>query len=814
MSTWRVALRIARRDVVRARGRSLLIAVLVGLPVLVACAADVLARSYVLDPVDIVATQLGDRVQARLSGFDPGTPLMHTLEGTRFFRDDRAPAVASARSSAISQEQARAVLAGALPARDRLVRDLLWTPRQWMRRDGRMLPMSIRELDYADPGLAGLVRQVSGRPPAAAGEVVVPAETARDYGLGLGDTLSVPDAALGTGSPGRTLTVVGLVRPTQHTSPGFPVMMENGWERPRTPSRPIPPTSILTDTNQASHYVIGRPGDLIPRLRVTTDASEATWYAIGPDPIGWDRVQALNRLGTVVVSRALLLAPPPDHQVPLADRWRLYPEQTRADLAVICPVVVGLVLLHVALTAGSAFAVGARRSRRELALIAAVGGQRLQVGAVVLAYALLIGLLAAVVAAAAGVGLGAATTWWLRSAGTIDAPRIVVRLLDVAVLIGSGVLAALMAAFVPARRAARADVVPALTDRRGQAPPRPWLPVIGLLVAATGAGLAWWAAVAASSAQDFASVVRLRFLVVLGVGAGEVGLVMTVGVMIGLAARAARWLPVAGRLALRDAARQRSRTAPAVAAVMAVLAGSTTVTLFIHAMNEQGRRDYRPVLATGMLWAGSATAQAALSPGDLQRLRTRLPELLPVADLETLDDPNGSDGVIARTTRTPSEEETAQAALVVRDLADSGRLSLYLEQGYPGPFSGIPFMVGIAAVVAALAGTLGAVGLAAVEGRADIATMVAVGADPGVRRRVGAAQAAVIAVLGTVLGLASGTLAGIVLIRMAGPGGGGWPLALPWPGLAAIGLGVPLLATAAGFLVSRSRLPLVRRLAQ
>src|SRR5512140_2041889 len=76
---WRVALRLARRDAKRARARTALVAVLVGLPLLLAAAGDVLVRSGELTPQRAVARQLGDRAQAYLEPVTPGTPLRFRL---------------------------------------------------------------------------------------------------------------------------------------------------------------------------------------------------------------------------------------------------------------------------------------------------------------------------------------------------------------------------------------------------------------------------------------------------------------------------------------------------------------------------------------------------------------------------------------------------------------------------------------------------------------------------------------------------------------------------------------------------------------
>ena len=88
-------------------------------------------------------------------------------------------------------------------------------------------------------------------------------------------------------------------------------------------------------------------------------------------------------------------------------------------------------------------------------------------------------------------------------------------------------------------------------------------------------------------------------------------------------------------------------------------------------------------------------------------------------------------------------------------------------------------------------------------GRTDLATLAAVGASPGVRRRLGTAQAAAIAVLGAVLGVFAGLLPALAVVHAHA----GWPILLPW---STIGLGVeavPAIAALFAGAVTRSRLP-------
>ncbi|MFD0349094.1 hypothetical protein ACFQ0M_29695 [Kitasatospora aburaviensis] len=86
LTAWRVALRIARRDALRAKGRSALVVAMVALPVLGVTGADVVFRSAELDPVERVVRTMGQsdaelRLMERgaivLQAPDPDTDYSH-----------------------------------------------------------------------------------------------------------------------------------------------------------------------------------------------------------------------------------------------------------------------------------------------------------------------------------------------------------------------------------------------------------------------------------------------------------------------------------------------------------------------------------------------------------------------------------------------------------------------------------------------------------------------------------------------------------------------------------------------------------------
>ncbi len=202
-------------------------------------------------------------------------------------------------------------------------------------------------------------------------------------------------------------------------------------------------------------------------------------------------------------------------------------------------------------------------------------------------------------------------------------------------------------------------------------------------------------------------------------------------------------------------------------------------------------------------------AVAASLPGDML--------VLPQALLDEMGAVAAPGGLVMPTSVVPTEAQAERATAALR-MAGLQNQWLYVERG-PADRSGLAVLVlAAAALVVALGATGIAVGLAAAESRADLATLAAVGAAPRMRRRVAGAQGAVVAVLGTMLGVVAGSVLGIVIVLMLRHEQQlpdlSWQLVVPWPELAALAVGIPVLATFAGFAFTRSRLPMVRRLGQ
>ncbi|WP_432049721.1 FtsX-like permease family protein [Verrucosispora sp. NA02020] len=888
VGSWRAALRIARREVTRARGRTALVLAMIVLPVLALSFVVVSADMARLDPAEKMEQRLGN-ADAELRVVSQG-PVTQNADGSVWNApEDRIPETVTVDD-----------ILRLLPADSRVLPVRRWLPLPL--RDGTRARDDVpaTEVDLADPLAAGLVRIHDGRVPATADEVALNRAARRTLGVDVGGVLNARDGT-------RSWTVVGVVE--------LPESLE-----PMAFLRPAGEPSGSLDHDTV--FLVDLPG-----------------------PVTEDLFRHLNRNGVVVGARVSAPSSPVEAVRPLGN-------SLGAEAIGTGVLVGGLGLLEVVLLVGPAFAVGVRRRRRELALVAVAGGDAAQLRRVVLADGVLLGC----IGAAAGVALGVLSAFAARPLveefvfqHRFAGYRVWPAALGVIALVA--VLAGVLAALAPAWTAARQDVVAGLAGRRG-APThrRRWL-ALGVLLAVTGLVIAGIGAAMVRSSVILAGLVL-----------GELGLVFATPTLVGLLARLGRFLPLAPRIAVRDASRNRSSTAPAISAVMAAVAGSVALGAFLASDDVRADQQYRPLLprqtvlvtaddpdATGPpdraavtaaardhLGAGSVAPLVAagcrtnfdacvvsavappdqvcpwrpyesISEADEQRARADRRCQWPAEDhLDGYVQVAVDDGAALPmlTGATPAEVTAATAVLraggaVVTDpryLVD-GRVHLSVEDDkretgeattttvpgyavrshlrpswllispaaadrldlavrqtgwvveaaeppgqrqrdrfvdaleYLGPvgaqfelghgFTGteplLLLLAGVSAVVTVGAAGI-ATGLAAAEGRADLSTLASVGAGPGVRKLLSLCQAGVIAVLGSLLGIVAGLGSAMIILtftnrRLAE----GWPVEPPYPLLVPwLTLGVlvvvPLVAMAGAALLTRSRLPVERRL--
>jgi len=402
--------------------------------------------------------------------------------------------------------------------------------------------LNARMLDLADPLARGIYRPLSGRAPASADEAALTPAAARRLGDDVGGTVRLADGS-------RTVRVVGIV------------------ENP--------------DDLEASTIVL-RSGALPPEV-LSTDRRDLRYLVATPDPLTWDQVKQLNTQGILAMSRQVLAHPPSASETD-------FPSDTGGDsgAAIGFGLVAGVAMLEIILLAGPAFAVGARRRRRDLALVAAAGGTPAHVRRIVLADGVVLGVLAAALGVVLGIAAAAAARPLLENVSGIRSGGFRVFPAALGVVAGLAVVTGTLAALVPAWISSRQDVVTALAGRRGIIRSRRrWL-VLGAVLAAAGTALA---AVGAW---------RIDWgLILLGLVVIELGLILCTPSLVGLVARLGRLLPVAPRIALRDTSRNRTAAAPAISAVMAAVVGSLAIGVILTASNERARDEYRSLNQPG-----------------------------------------------------------------------------------------------------------------------------------------------------------------------------------------------------------------------
>ncbi len=430
MRGWRPALRIARRDVLRARGRSALVMAMVGLPVALVTALATLYVTNEVSAAESIPLRLGSTT-AELQSFG-GTPVAQDPDGN--FLGSSAAITNADPADPLTAGQLQQVTRGRvidLP----LTGTVIATERGSLRADALIT-------DPSAPELSGMFNLLDGRLPRADNEVLVTRQLV-ERGFAPGSPIALADGAL-------PATVVGV---------------------------------IAVPLQSSAQFIVARPG-----LGLTQDEKTRHRYLLDRSPVLWPEVRELNKLGVGVFSRAVVQNPPTNWRETLPANTYSGSDGNSAGRAILALVIFSVVL-EVVLLAGPAFAVGVRRQSRQLALVAAAGGTRRDVRRVVLAQALVLGAGSAVVGAALGIAVAAVIAQVLPRVTTSQLGPWQVDWRYVGAAAALGALASVAAALFPAISAARSDVVAVLAGRRGQAAPRRGWPVLGAAVFAAGAAL-------------------------------------------------------------------------------------------------------------------------------------------------------------------------------------------------------------------------------------------------------------------------------------------------------------------------------------
>jgi len=876
MGNWGPPLRIARRTTGRSVGRTLLVAALIGLPVLAATWMGVVLKTSSPTGETLARLNIGQadaRVDVSQYGRFAPMDMPHVLGSS-----EPAPAEGAETPVRVPASFDPRTL---LPVGSVVARMVVEAGTADIQGPSTTSSVNVMTGDAQSPLAKDTIRLDKGRFPTSPSEVAISPSLAQYLGIRdlAGATVRSAD--------GTSYPVVGLVRPAN---------------------------------NPQARTVLGTSGTRL----VTVDPTASVRYLVDlPDSIDATTLAApLRNHGLFSLPRANIVDPPPELYASGSGDIGPYAAMALA---------ISFGVLEIALLAGTAFAVGARRQTRELGLVMATGGTARDVRRIVL----LQGLFAGVVGVTAGLLLAAVVLiagrpLWERMNSTLFLSWQIpwVSVIVIALL---GVLAGLAAAVVPAVSAGRQAPLAALAGRFATTVGKAKVRKIAVVMVIAGVALVLLGSTMLASAlaearravsEDAGYVATVTptgpiALVLLGITAVIIGLVWSLPSLVGRLSGLAGRLPLSGRLALRDAARHRHRTGPATAAIMMAVAGTAAVAFAASNAIAAYAEEYIPAGRSGNATVTFGTGAAPYSAATEQRVASLLPVqdtyrfglikapgVKPVGEYQTVppvfarapETTNGEGGfnlmvvdpayvekftgleraagelragrivlpkpdlttkdtveVISdtstsgkRTDRHPAVYAGGvPAVLVLRDaalispeaaakygtvgtlqveyglsrtpskdeLAAANRLLghedlVTIEKGYQSPAR--LFLIGIltAATVVTLLGVAISVSLSAAEGRADLATLAAIGAQPRRRRNLAAAQAWVLGQLGCVLGVGVGALYGYT----AHAAFGSPHFVVPWLEIGGIVLVVPLFAGLLAWLMTRSRLPMVSRI--
>ncbi|OJF12468.1 ABC transporter permease [Couchioplanes caeruleus] len=404
-----------------------------------------------------------------------------------------------------------------------------------------------------------LVRLREGRGPSAPDEIAVNATVAEAAGLKVGDRVGVL-----TLEPKKDFTLVGIV----------------GYSGDRDSLGGVQQVAFTEAT--AQQLMLGRTG-VYSSVRVEA-AGDVT-----PEVLR-DRIGAALGAGYVVKTGDQLAD---ESSAAMREGLSFFGQLLLGFAGVALFVGVFLIL--------NTFSIIVAQRTRELALMRAMGASRRQVITSVLIEAVVIGLVAAVLGLAAGVGIGAGLAYLFGSfaGGGLELAPLGVPAAAVISSFVVGVLVTVVAAVLPALRASRIAPVAAMQDVAMPDRPLTKISVAGGAVTAVGA--------AALGLGLYGDVGNELWLILGGVLGSFVGIALLTPLIsrpvVALLGRLFSW-SVPGRLGRLNSGRNPRRTAITAAALMVGIALVTGVTVIMDSAKSSLKAEAARVLKAQIMISG------------------------------------------------------------------------------------------------------------------------------------------------------------------------------------------------------------------
>lgn len=570
---WVAVARIARRDVMRNKGRTWLVALLIGVPVAAATWFLVVLGSTVSTPESDARLTLGPVVKAE--ALWEGTPVLQEPNGASIAIDDgeggapKPPPPASEVSATLQELLPTATISAVSSSEILASKGSSRSRFSYL----RIATDDARVRDW-------LGVPESGRWPENPNEAMISAQTAAILKAGIGDSIAlVGDGEQQLDGP-ENLTIVGVAAQP---------MDAKYSERESSPGI----VSIAGSFETAD-------GEIVE----STAGDNSSWWITGID-VPWNDVLRLNEAGLTVTSMAVGMNMPDSADVPFYDKVGQERSSTSMSSWLVIVVFALVGLLETGLLLAPAFIVGARRSERDLALVAANGGEPKALRRIVLMGAGIVGTFASVIAVMLGTVIAVLSLKLTDVAADSGRDDVSVPLGQLLILLVVAILVCLGAALASAVRAGQVNVVAALNGRTASHRIRRGRHVMAL--ALLGAGLLALAA---------GAWLVLMPLVMLGVLVSFIGVLLNIGWVVELLSKASPKFGPAGRFALRDAARQRSRSIGSIAAVVGAIAAITATSGWTAAQQAGSLDGFNPVSADGKIAVVSAYQQPGMTPAE------------------------------------------------------------------------------------------------------------------------------------------------------------------------------------------------------
>lgn len=488
LATWRFAARLARREVRRRPGRTLLVMLLIAAPVIAMTGASIVVRSTTESATESFVRQYGSADAVVYPNFENGLP------------DLASPVLPD------------------LPPGTKSTSYFTTYTTVWAQTGGGPSEavtnqfVQLSDIDLTNSITDGIVELASGRLPNAPGEALLAPKLAAGFGVAVGDRLTLV-------RPDVELDIVGIGQRNSWTDE--PLMVVVGFDR-----------GLVRPDMAGVETLVDLPDGR------TSDERAAALNGLNGSGGGLQTAEGFYGVGSEVGAREL------------AWGW---------VAGVLAFVAVGIVI-------AAAFATSARRQLVTIGQLASNGAPPRLVSRTMGLQGMWTGLLGVAVgvpiAVAAGVVLERADVLSRFAGRPIGGLHIAP--LDLTVVAITAIVAATLAALVPARSASRIPVLSALAGRRPVAQPPQWLAPVGLAVFCAGLFL-MAAAASVENAGDLVAAVAI--LGALGV---VFGMVCASPLIVAAVARVGGRRGGVIRLASRSLGRARARSAAVLTAIAVV----------------------------------------------------------------------------------------------------------------------------------------------------------------------------------------------------------------------------------------------------